>query len=540
MATEIKPRRMQVARASSIGLSRQGLNPRGEVHWNLIAPELFEAAARRGEGEFADMGPFVAVTTPHTGRSPNDKFVVKEPGSEKDVDWGKVNQPLTIEKYGLLLDDVRKYLNESTELFVEDLYCGADPSYRLSVRYLSPNAWHMAFVRNMFIRPELSDLPTFDPNFTVLHAPEFQADPARHGTRSSTFVALNLAERTIIIGGTRYAGELKKAMFTVMNYLLPSQGVLSMHCSANVGKAGDTALFFGLSGTGKTTLSTAPNRGLIGDDEHGWSESGIFNFEGGCYAKVINLSPESEPDIYRTTQMFGTVLENVVLDPATKKVRFADQSITENTRASYPLHYIRHHVEGGRGGHPKNVVFLTADAFGVLPPIARLTPQQAMYYFLSGYTAKVAGTERGVKEPQPTFSACFGAAFLVWHPSKYAWMLGELLRKHESKVWLINTGWSGGPYGTGKRIELGYTRAIVDAALAGELDNVKTQTDPIFGLAIPTEIKGVPAEVLNPRETWPDPAAYDAQAKKLAGMFRENFDKFGNVDAATKAAGPKG
>jgi len=540
MATEIKPQRKQMARESSIGLSKQGLNPRGDVHWNLIAPELFQAAARRSEGEFADMGPFVAVTTPHTGRSPNDKFVVKEPSSEKDVDWGKVNQPLRVEKYQLLLDDVRKYLNESSELFVEDLYCGADPSYRLSVRYVSPNAWHMAFVRNMFIRPELSDLPTFDPNFTVLHAPEFHGDPARHGIRSSTFIVLNLAERTILIGGTLYAGELKKAMFTVMNYLLPREGVLSMHCSANVGKAGDTALFFGLSGTGKTTLSAAPNRGLIGDDEHGWSDNGVFNFEGGCYAKVINLSPESEPDIYRTTQMFGTVLENVVLDPATKKVRFADQSITENTRASYPLDYIRHHVEGGRGGHPKNVVFLTADAFGVLPPIARLTPHQAMYYFLSGYTAKVAGTERGVKEPQPTFSACFGAAFLVWHATKYARMLGELLRKHESKVWLINTGWSGGPYGTGKRIDLEYTRAIVNAALAGELDKVKTQTDPIFGLAIPTEIKGVPARVLNPRETWPDPAAYDAQAKRLAGMFRENFDKFGSVDAATKNAGPKG
>ncbi len=540
MATEIKPQRKQVVRESSIGLSRQGLSPRGEVHWNLIAPELFQAAARRSEGEFADMGPFVAVTTPHTGRSPNDKFVVKDPTSEKDVDWGKVNHALSAKKYQLLLDDVRNYLNETPELFVEDLYCGADPSYRLSVRYVSPNAWHMAFVRNMFIRPELSDLPTFDPNFTVLHAPEFEADPAHHGTRSGTFIVLNIAERTILIGGTRYAGELKKAMFTVMNYLLPKQGVLSMHCSANIGKAGDTALFFGLSGTGKTTLSAAPNRGLIGDDEHGWSENGVFNFEGGCYAKVINLSPESEPDIYRTTQMFGTVLENVVLDPATKKVRFADQSITENTRASYPLHYIKHHVEGGRGGHPKNVVFLTADAFGVLPPIARLTPQQAMYYFLSGYTAKVAGTERGVKEPQPTFSACFGAAFLVWHPTKYAKMLGELLRKHESKVWLINTGWSGGPYGTGKRIDLEYTRAIVNAALAGDLDKVKTQTDPFFGLAIPIEIKGVPAKVLNPRETWPDPAAYDAQAKKLAGMFRENFEKIGNVDAATKNAGPKG
>jgi phosphoenolpyruvate carboxykinase (ATP) len=540
MATEIKPQRKQVVRESGIGLSKQGLSPRGEVHWNLIAPELFQAAARRSEGEFADMGPFVAVTAPHTGRSPNDKFVVKEPGSDKDVDWGKVNQPLTVEKYQLLLEDVRRYLNETPELFVEDLYCGADPSYRLSVRYVSPNAWHMAFVRNMFIRPELSDLPTFDPNFTVLHAPEFEANPTRHGTRSGTFIVLNIAERTILIGGTRYAGELKKAMFTVMNYLLPKQGVLSMHCSANVGRSGDTALFFGLSGTGKTTLSADPDRRLIGDDEHGWSKDGIFNFEGGCYAKVINLTPESEPEIYRTTQMFGTVLENVVLDPATKEVRFADQSITENTRASYPLHYIRNFVEGGRGGHPKNVVFLTADAFGVLPPIARLTPQQAMYYFLSGYTAKVAGTERGVKEPQPTFSACFGAAFLVWHATKYARMLGDHLREHDSKVWLINTGWSGGPYGTGERIKLKYTRAIVHAALLGELDESDTRRDQIFGLAVPTEINRVPANVLDPRSTWSDPAAYDAQAKKLAGMFRENFEKIGNVDAATKNAGPKG
>jgi phosphoenolpyruvate carboxykinase (ATP) len=540
MATEIKPQRKQVVRESSIGLSRQGLSPSGEVHWNLIAPELFQAAARRSEGEFADMGPFVAVTAPHTGRSPNDKFVVKEPSSDKDVDWGKVNQPLTVEKYQLLLEDARGYLNDTPELFVEDLYCGADPSYRLSVRYVSPNAWHMAFVRNMFIRPELSDLPTFDPNFTVLHAPEFEANPARHGTRSGTFIVLNIAERTILIGGTRYAGELKKAMFTVMNYLLPRQGVLSMHCSANVGRSGDTALFFGLSGTGKTTLSADPDRRLIGDDEHGWSKDGIFNFEGGCYAKVINLTPESEPEIYRTTQMFGTVLENVVLDPATKEVRFADQSITENTRASYPLHYIRNFVEGGRGSHPKNVVFLTADAFGVLPPIARLTPQQAMYYFLSGYTAKVAGTERGVKEPQPTFSACFGAAFLVWHATKYARMLGDHLREHDAKVWLINTGWSGGPYGTGERIKLKYTRAIVHAALGGELDESDTRRDPIFELAVPTEINRVPANVLNPRSTWSDPAAYDAQAKKLAGMFRENFEKIGNVDAATKNAGPKG
>ncbi len=540
MATEIKPERKSVERESSVGLSKQGLRPKGRVHWNLIAPELFQAAARRGEGEFAEMGPFVAVTTPHTGRSPNDKFVVKESTSDSDVDWGNVNRALSADKYQLLLTEVRAYLDDAAELFVEDLYCGADPSYRLSVRYTSPNAWHMAFVRNMFIRPELTDLPTFDPNFTVLHAPEFQADPSRHGTRTGTFVVLNLAERTILIGGTRYAGELKKAMFTVMNYLLPKQGVLSMHCSANVGKKGDTVLFFGLSGTGKTTLSADPNRGLIGDDEHGWSDDGIFNFEGGCYAKVINLSPETEPDIYRTTQMFGTVLENVVLDPATKRVRFADQSITENTRASYPLSYIRNHVEGGRAGHPTNVIFLTADAFGVLPPIAKLTPEQAMYYFLSGYTAKVAGTERGVKEPKPTFSACFGAAFLVWEPMKYARMLGEHLRQHKSNVWLINTGWSGGAYGIGRRINLEYTRAIVNAVLAGELDNAGTTTDPIFGLAVPIEIKGVPSDVLKPRTTWPDPAAYDAQAKNLAGMFRANFEQFGHVDDATKNSGPKG
>src|SRR5947208_8201403 len=454
MATEIRPQRKSVATESRTELANQGLNPRGEVHWNLIAPELFQAAARRGEGEFADMGPFVAVTTPHTGRSPNDKFVVKEPTSEKDVDWGKVNQPLSTEKYQLLLKDVRSYLNDAGELFVEDLYCGADPSYRLSVRYVPPNAWHMAFVRNMFIRPELTDLPTFDPNFAVLHAPDFEATPSRHGTRSGTFIVLNAADRTILIGGTRYAGELKKSMFTVMNYFLPKQGVLSMHCSANLGRDGDTALFFGLSGTGKTTLSADPNRGLIGDDEHGWCEDGIFNFEGGCYAKVINLSPESEPDIYRTTQMFGTILENVVLDPITRKVKFEDQSITENTRASYPLHYIPNFVPNGRGGHPRNIVFLTADAYGVLPPIAKLTRDQALYYFLSGYTAKVAGTERGVKEPQATFSSCFGAVFLVWHPTKYAEMLGKLIDEHESDVWLVNTGWTGGAYGVGKRMRL--------------------------------------------------------------------------------------
>src|SRR5687768_17915 len=349
MATRTKPRpERSAARAAAQGLGPQGLEPRGEVHWNSIPPELVQAAIRRGEGELADMGPFVAVTAPHTGRSPNDKFVVKDASSEQDVDWGKVNQPFAPERFDLLLADVRQYLDDRDDLFVQDLYCGADPKYRLSVRYVSPSAWHMAFVRNMFVRPDIADLASFDPNFTVLHAPEFEADPAKHGTRTSTFIVLNLAKRMILIGGTKYAGELKKAMFTVMNYYLPKQNVLSMHCSANAGKSGDTALFFGLSGTGKTTLSADPERNLIGDDEHGWSSDGTFNFEGGCYAKVINLSAESEPDIYRTTQMFGTVLENVVLDPVTRRVRFEDQSITENTRASYPLSYLRNHVSNGR------------------------------------------------------------------------------------------------------------------------------------------------------------------------------------------------
>jgi len=511
------------------------------VHWNLLAPELVEAAIRRSEGQLADMGPFVANTSPHTGRSPNDKFVVREPGSEADVDWGKVNQPISPEHYELLKADVQAYLNGVGELFVQDLFCGADPATRLSVRYVLPNAWHANFVRNMFIRPELPELATFAPNFTVLHAPEFQADPAKHGTRTSTFIVLNLAEHTILIGGTRYAGELKKAMFTVMNYLLPKQGVLSMHCSANIGPAGDTALFFGLSGTGKTTLSADPERGLIGDDEHGWSPNGTFNFEGGCYAKVINLSAESEPDIYQTTQMFGTVLENVVLNEPMRTVDFANQSITENTRASYPLHYIKNHVPSGRGGHPLNVVFLTADAFGVLPPIAKLTPAQAMYYFLSGYTAKVAGTERGVTEPQATFSACFGAVFLVWHPTKYAQMLGELLKQHNAQVWLVNTGWSGGAYGTGSRMKLSYTRAMIRAALAGSMKDVNTREHPVFGLHMPTAIEGVPSDVLDPRTTWKDGAAYDAQAAKLAGMFRDNITKFGEVvPADIIAAGPKG
>lgn len=540
MATQTTPRTESADRPAAQGLTRQGIQTTGDVRWNLIAAELVQHAIRRGEGELAEMGPFVAVTAPHTGRSPNDKFVVRDASVERDVDWGKVNQPISPERYRRLLADVQQYLGGRDELFVQDLYCGADSKHRLAVRYVTPNAWHAHFVRNMFIRPEPSGLASFEPTFTVLHAPEFEANPERHGTRTGTFIVLDLAGRTIVIGGTRYAGELKKSMFTVMNYLMPKVGVLSMHCSANLGSEGDTALFFGLSGTGKTTLSADPQRALIGDDEHGWADDGIFNYEGGCYAKVINLSAETEPDIYRTTQMFGTVLENVVLDPITKRVRFEDQSITENTRASYPIHYIPNHVRNGRGGHPGNVIFLTADAFGVLPPIARLTPDQAMYYFLSGYTAKVAGTERGVKEPQATFSACFGAVFLVWHPMKYARMLGEKLAQHGSRVWLVNTGWSGGPFGVGHRMKLAHTRAMVRAALAGELDGVETDIDPVFGLVVPREVRGVPREVMNPRGTWKDPAAYDTQAKKLAAMFRDNIEKFGDLAADLKRAGPRG
>jgi len=541
MATQTTPKDLGLQ--GKVGLGAQGLEPSGEVHWNLGGPALIEAAVRRQEGSFASTGPFAAITSPHTGRSPKDKFLVKEPASENDVNWGNVNQPMSQEHFDALLADVRTYLDGRNELFVEDLYCGADPKYRLSVRYVSPNAWQMAFVRNMFIRPEATELAAFDPNFTVLHAPEFEADPAKHGTRTTTFIVLNLARRMILIGGTRYAGELKKAMFTVMNYYLPKQGVLSMHCSANIGESGDTALFFGLSGTGKTTLSADPHRALIGDDEHGWSPEGVFNFEGGCYAKAINLSAEGEPDIYRTTEMFGTILENVVLDPQTRRVKFEDSSITENTRVSYPLHYIRNHVPSGRGGHPKNVVFLTADAFGVLPPVSKLTRDQAIYYFLSGYTAKVAGTERGVKEPQATFSACFGDVFLVWPAVKYAEMLGKLVDEHGSDVWLVNTGWTGGPYGVGKRMNLGHTRTMVKRLLAGELSHAAShETDPTFHLSVPTEIKGVPSEVLRPRDSWADKDAYDAQAKKLAAMFRENFKRFEarGVPEAVVKAGPKG
>jgi phosphoenolpyruvate carboxykinase (ATP) len=446
---------------------------------------------------------------------------------------------MSAEQYESLKSQVVAHLSKQ-ELFVTDLFCGADPKHRLNVRAISPNAWQSLFVRNMFIRPKREELDGFEPGFTILHAPEFHADPAKDGTRTSTFIVLNFADRTVMIGGTRYAGEMKKSIFTVMNYMMPQDGVLPMHCSANVGKQGDVALFFGLSGTGKTTLSADPNRALIGDDEHGWSERGVFNFEGGNYAKVVKLSAEGEPLIWEASRQFGTILENVVIDEDTREPDFDDISNTENIRSCYPIDFIPGAVANGMGGHPKNVMMLTADAFGVLPPIAKLTREQAMYHFLSGYTAKVAGTERGVTEPSATFSTCFGAPFLPLHPSVYANLLGEKLDEHDAQCWLVNTGWTGGAFGEGSRMKLAYTRAMVTAALNGDLDNVATRPDPVFGLPVPTSIPGVPAEVLDARGSWKDAAAYDAQAARLAGMFRENFKKFeAGVSDAVKNAGPR-
>ncbi len=522
------------------GLARHGLDPRGEVRFQSSPAELIEHAIRREEGMLTRDGSFAAITTPHTGRSPDDKFVVEEPASADRIWWGKINVAFDPKNWDALRADVIAHLNERS-IFVRNVYCGADPEYRLKVRVISPNAWQSLFVHNMFIEPAARDLDSFEPGFTVLHAPELQADPARHGTRSSTFVVLNFATREVLIGGTRYAGEIKKSVFTVMNYVLPLQGVLPMHCSANVGANGDVALFFGLSGTGKTTLSADPDRALIGDDEHGWSDRGVFNFEGGNYAKVIRLSAEGEPLIYAASRRFGAILENVVVDPVTREPDFDDDSITENTRSSYPIRFIPGAVTSGMAGHPRHVVLLTADAFGVLPPIAKLTREQAMYHFLSGYTAKVAGTERGIKEPKAAFSTCFGAPFLPLPPAVYARMLGEKLAEHDAQCWLVNTGWTGGPFGEGSRMSLKYTRAMVHAALRGMLDDVPTRKDPVFGLHVPQHVRGVPDEVLDPRRTWKDPAAYDAQAAKLVAMFRENFEKYaGDVGDAVRGAGPIG
>ncbi|MDP9225932.1 MAG: phosphoenolpyruvate carboxykinase [Actinomycetota bacterium] len=520
----------------NLTLVEHGLFPI-RIHANLTPPVLIEHALRRSEGILTDRGAFTAVTAPHTGRSAKDKFLVDEPGISDRIWWEK-NVRIDPAAFERLQEDVRAYL-DAHEVFVQDLFAGADPAYRLSVRFVTPNAWHALFVRNMFIRALPPELAQFRPGFTVLHAPDLQADPARHGTRSGTFIVISFTKKVVLIGGTRYAGEMKKSIFSALNYLLPARGVMPMHCSANIGPAGDTAIFFGLSGTGKTPLSADPTRQLIGDDEHGWSDRGVFNFEGGCYAKVIRLRPDTEPEIYAATQMFGTVLENVVLDPVTRAVNFDADTITENTRACYPLQSIPNHVPSGAGGHPRNVVFLAADAFGVMPPIARLTAEQAMYHFLSGYTAKVAGTERGVTEPTATFSACFGAPFLPLHPSVYAQMLGERIGRHGAKVWLVNTGWTGGPYGTGSRMKLSLTRAMLRAALSGVLEGGKFTRDPVFGFDVPASVPEVPQDVLSPRGTWADPKAYDVQAKKLATMFRENFEQYrSQVPDAVAKAGP--
>jgi phosphoenolpyruvate carboxykinase (ATP) len=526
-------------KTASADLTQHGLEASATVHRNLSPAVLLEHAIRRGEGRLASGGAFVGQTAPHTGRSPDDKFVVREPSSEDRIWWGKVNAPLEPAQFAALAEDVRQHLG-GQELYTSDLWAGADEDHRLNVRVISPSAWHSVFVNNMFIIPPADERDDFEPGFTILHAPEFEADPSRHGCRSSTAIALDFDQRMIVIAGTRYAGELKKSIFTVMNYLMPEQGVLPMHCSANVGRDGDVALFFGLSGTGKTTLSADPERGLIGDDEHGWTDRGVFNFEGGNYAKVIRLSAKGEPLIHAASTRFGAILENVTLDGDTREVDFDDDSTTENTRSSYPITFIPGHVESGQAGHPKNVVFLTADAFGVMPPIAKLTPDQAMYHFLSGYTAKLAGTERGVTEPKAAFSACFGAPFLPLPPSVYAEMLGRKLEQHGAQVWLVNTGWTGGAFGEGERMKLSYTRAMIRAALCGQLDDVETTPDPVFGLHIPQSVPDVPDDVLQPRATWSDAGAYDEAAAKLAGMFRDNFEKFaGDVSEGVRNAGPK-
>jgi phosphoenolpyruvate carboxykinase (ATP) len=531
---------MAQAQQQANGLEAHGIRNVERVYWNLSVPALYEEAVRRHEGLISAGGPLVCRTGQHTGRSPNDKFIVREPSSEDKVWWGKVNRPVEAKAFDALYERMLNYV-EGKELFVRDSYAGADPRYRLPVRVITEQAWHSLFAKHMFIDvPGVVGRPAHTPEFTVIDLPGLHADPAAHGTNSEVFILLNFAKKLVLIGGTSYAGEIKKSIFTVMNYMLPLRNVMSMHCSANVGTAGDVALFFGLSGTGKTTLSSDPERNLIGDDEHGWSEDGVFNIEGGCYAKMIRLSEEAEPQIYETTRRFGTVLENVKMDTDTRELDFDNDSLTENTRGAYPIEFIDNSVPSGQAGHPRNIIMLTADAFGVLPPIARLTPAGAMYHFLSGYTAKVAGTEKGVTEPKATFSTCFGAPFMVLHPTVYAKFLGEKIARHDVRVWLVNTGWTGGPYGTGTRMKISHTRAMIRAALAGQLDNVAYETDPIFNLQVPQAVPGVPAEVLKPRNTWKDAAAYDEQARKLARMFVDNFKTF-EADAApdVTAAGPK-
>lgn len=487
---------------------------------------LVEKAVKRGEAQLTSDGAIVATTGKYTGRSPKDKFIVEEESMKDEISWGKVNRPISEDVFNNLYKKVTDYLAEKEEVFVFKGFAGADKKTQLSIQVVNEYAWHNLFVHQLFIRPTEEELKTHEAQFTIVSAPSFKADPAVDGTNSEAFVLVSFEKRIVLIGGTEYAGEMKKSIFSIMNYLLPKNGVFSMHCSANVGEEGDAALFFGLSGTGKTTLSADANRKLIGDDEHGWSDDGVFNIEGGCYAKCIDLTEEKEPEIYNAIR-FGSVLENVVIDEDTHEPDYFSSELTENTRAAYPIHYIDNIVTPSVAGHPKTIVFLTADAFGVLPPISKLTKDQAMYHFLSGFTSKLAGTERGVTEPEATFSSCFGEPFLPLHPTAYAEMLGKKIDEHDSQVFLVNTGWTGGGYGVGERMSLKYTRAMVNAAIEGKLNDVETEQDPIFGLHMPTAIEGVPSNLLNPRNVWADKAEYDKQAKHLANLFHENFKRFG-------------
>lgn len=528
-----------MSKVSSVSLNDQGFTNSAEQHWNLGTPALVEAAVSRGEGHLAKDGPLVVETGKHTGRSANDKFIVRDGETEESVWWGKTNVPMTPDHFAALKTDFLAALAEKETLFVQDLFGGSQPEHRVNVRIINELAWHNLFIRTMLVRPAAEELAAFVPEYTIIDLPSFKADPARHGTRSETVIAVNLTEKLILIGGTAYAGEMKKSVFGLLNYLLPLDSVMPMHCSANIGPEGDTAIFFGLSGTGKTTLSADASRVLIGDDEHGWSDTAVFNFEGGCYAKMIRLSEEAEPEIYATTRRFGTVLENVVMDPDTRELDLDDNSKAENTRGAYPIEFIPNASEDNMGPVPKNIIMLTADAFGVLPPISRLTPEQAMYHFLSGYTAKVAGTEIGVTEPEATFSTCFGAPFMPRHPSVYGNLLKERIAKGGVRCWLVNTGWTGGKYGEGSRMPIKATRALLNAALDGSLNDGEFRIDDNFGFEVPVSVPGVDSKILDPRSTWSDPNAYDETAQKLVKLFINNFEQFADhVDQNVREAAP--
>ena len=526
---------------SDYGIENLGLSNLRKVYWNLPMEALYEEAIFRGEGKMTQMGPFVTNTGHHTARAANDKVIVREPTTEGHIWWGQYNRPYSTEKFNDLFNRVQGFL-QGRDLFVQDCYAGADPNYRLPVRIVTEYAWHSMFARNMFILPKTNEAyRRHVPDFTLVAMPSFKAFPQIDNTNSNTVIAINFEQRLCIVGNSGYAGEIKKSIFTIMNYLLPLDGVMTMHCSANVGKEGDVALFFGLSGTGKTTLSADPGRSLIGDDEHGWSDDGVFNFEGGCYAKVIALSPTAEPEIYACTRKFGTILENVIYDPVTRIIDLDDDTFTENTRASYPLEYIENALPDKMGGHPKNIILLTCDASGVMPPISKLTPDQALYHFISGYTSKVGGTEIGLgEEPEITFSTCFGGPFMVHHPAYYADLLKRKILRYDVNCWLLNTGWVGGPYGVGKRISIRYTRAMLNAALNGDLLAVDYYQDPIFGFQVPKQCPNVPDSVLDPASSWPSAEAYRKRYRGLASRFIDNFKKF--EDAAPPeviAAGPK-